>query len=266
MTVTLIGSRAMRLWYADARIPHGDWDYHSPEPVDMELFNQGCLDRHDVFTDPRLGAWTWGTVATADELYTLKISHSHYEIGSPANWDKHASDIVFLERKGCQFLRPLYDVLVPIWKDRYRKNPTNTHQDKEAFFKDAVQRKYDHDSLHKSVAYYDRPLYESYLADGETVKSDWAKFLDLALEDKLKAAREEIYVTALERILIPRDYQGSPSAAYHWALRRTVTSLFKNEWSLFILLHLDTLMMPDCDYVQRHKDNQHKLVLLNGRN
>lgn len=259
MTVTLIGSRAMAIHFPDARTPGDDWDYHGDDP-DSDLDFLGV--RLDVFTDPRLGAWPWGTVATPDELYTLKISHSFWEINGPRTWDKHASDIVFLERKGAKFLRPLYDILLPIWKERYKRNPTNLNQSKDGFFADAVNRKYDHDSLHESVAYGERPLYESILRDGSDVAVDNSKFWAMDHATQIKTVREEIYATALERILIPANYRGSPRAAYHWALRRTATSLFKGEWALFLLLNLDELMVPDCDYTARHLANQHKLRLI----
>lgn len=259
MTLTLIGSRAMERWFHDAREPGDDWDYHTSsnyeDPVLLSLLPQ----RRDIFRDRRLAAWKWDTVASPDELYTIKISHSFWEVNGSRNWDKHAADIVFLSRKGCQFVRPLYDILLPIWKERYRRNPTNTTLQKDEFFNDAVVRKYDHDSLHESVAYYDRPLYESYLADGETVKSDWSKFCELPFETRLQAVREEVYATALERKLIPRNYSGSPGAAYHWALRRTATSLFKGEWALFLMLNLDRLTRPDCKYMQRHLENKDRL-------
>lgn len=255
MTVTLIGSRAMKLWFNDAREPN-DWDWQSDEPVDVEEFNRGAQNQHDIFVDSRLVQWDWGKHATPDELYTMKISHSFWEINGPKNWDKHASDIVFLSRKGAKFLRPLYDILLPIWKDRYKKHVTNTNQDKTSFFADAVVRKYDHDSVHESVAYGDHPLYLDILKDGETVAVDNSKFWAMDHETQLKVCREEIYATALERILIPRNYSGSPGAAYYWALRRTATSLFKGEWALFLMLNLDVLMKPDCKYMQRHIDNK----------
>jgi hypothetical protein len=256
--ITVIGSRAMKIWYDDSRAPKGDWDYHSDKPVDPEYF-EGLSGRHDVFVDERLGQWRWKEWANPNELYTLKISHSFWEINGPRSWDKHASDVVFLSRKGAEFIRPLYDIVLPIWKERYRRNPTNTNQSKDKFFADAVVRKYDHDSLHESVAYGDRPLYESILKDGSDVAVDTDKFFRMDLETQLKLVREEIYATALERILIPKDYRGSPGAAYYWALRRTVTSLFKGEWALFLMLHLDRLMRPDYDYVGRHRANMHLL-------
>jgi hypothetical protein len=258
MTVTLIGSQAMRIAFPDSREPK-DWDYHSPKPIRPELLLGDCFD------DERLGAWPWGAIATPDELYTLKISHSFWEINGSREWNKHAADIVFLSRKGAQFLRPLYDIVLPIWKERYARKLTSLNQNKEAFFADAVDRKYDHDSIHRSIAYGERPLYESVLKEGSDVAVDNSKFWAMDFETQLKLVREEIYTTALERKLIPGNYQGSPGVAYNWALRRTATSLFKGEWALFLILNLDRLMRPDCNYLQRHLDNQH-LLIQNGEN
>jgi hypothetical protein len=255
--ITLTGSQAMRLWFDDSRLPNGDWDYISDNPTAMLMKGPGL--RIDVMTDERFGAWNWGNVATPDELYTLKISHAFWEIHGPRNWDKHAADIVFLSRKGAKFLRPLYDIVLPIWKEKYKRNTVNLNQSAKDFFSDAVNRKYDHDSLHESIAYGDRPLYESVLREGSDVAVDNAKFWAMDHETQIKMVREEIYATALERILIPRNYKGSPTSAYVWALRRTATSLFKGEWALFLMLNLDELMRPDCDYMRRHINNKHKL-------
>lgn len=259
--LTLIGGRAMRHWFNDARDdPKADWDYHSPIPHDGK--HPIREDRLDIFVDPRLAAWDWGPVATPDELYTMKISHSFWEINGPQSWDKHAADIIFLERKGAKFIRELYDILLPIWKERYKRNPTNLEQNASMFFDDAVVRKYDHDSLHHSVAYYDRPLFEQILRDGSDVAVDNKKFWAMDFDTQIKLVREEIYATALERIVIPRDYDVSPRWAYHWAVRRTATSLFKGEWALFLMRHLDLLMKPDINYVQRHLDHADRLIPL----
>lgn len=264
--LTLIGSRAIKHHFPDFRdVTNRDWDWHADEDIaDTEFM----VDTHnDMFIDDRLAAWPWGMVATPDELYTLKCSHLAYEINGPREWDKHAADVVWLERKGCRFLRPLYDVVQPIWRERYKPSPTKlAGASKAGFFADAVVRKFDHDSLHASVAYLDRPMYESVLKDGSEVDCSWEKFEALHLQQQLWLCREEVFVTALERILIPADYKGSPRAAYHWALRRTITSLFKGPWSLFVVLHLDELMDPKCDYLQRHRSNRDRLIPLGGTN
>jgi hypothetical protein len=260
--ITLIGSRAMRHWFPDAREPKGDWDWqcaHSPRE-DEKTFLGVVAGRNDVFVDARIAAWEWDSVATPSELYTMKISHGYWDING--SWDKHAADIVFLQRKGAQFIPELHDLLLGIWKDLYAKNPISLDKTAKEFFTDHVVKKYVHDTVHESVAYHDRPWFESYLKEGSEVLVDNAKFWSLPLESKLEAVREELYVIALERVLIPKDYKGSPGLAYRWALRRTATSLFKGRWATFLLLNLDALGRPDCDFVARHKANAHRLVLM----
>lgn len=256
-----IGSRAIKHWFPDFREPRGDWDWWVKEEGDRKISAPGTVDK---LVEPRLwDGWTWGRVATPDELYTMKISHIYWEIGgSTRNWDKHAADIVFLERKGCQFLPELHDILFPLWQERYRPHRTNLNQTKDKFFQDAVVRKYDHDSLHDTVSYHPYPLYRVILREGSEVDCDWNLFQRLQKYDQLNLLREEVYVTALERILIPRDYTGSPTAAYYWALRRCITSLFRGVWATEFALNLDALMRPDVNYVQRHLSRRELLTPL----
>jgi hypothetical protein len=83
----------------------------------------------------------------------------------------------------------------------------------------------------------------------------------LSHEDLVKLFREEVYATALERIVIPKDYRCSPGAAYRWALRRTITSLTKGKSAQFILENFEEFAIPD-DYVSRHLANKSRLVRL----
>jgi len=263
VTVTVIGSRAIKMHFPDFREPTGDWDIQTTTVEEAAFFTDKTIftgDRWDVFTDERLAAWPWGDVATPDELYTMKISHGYWDING--TWNKHAADIVFLQRHGAQFIPELHDILLAIWKDRYPANPISLDKNAKEFFTDHVHYIYVHDTVHESVAYHDRPWFESILKDGSEVLVDNAKFWALPLEDQLELVREELYVIALERVLIPNDYKGSPLGAYRWALRRTATSLFKNKWATFLLLHLDELGRPDVDFVKRHKENAHKLRLM----
>lgn len=247
----LIGSRAMKHWFSDAREPK-DWDYFSNNPATV-----GDKFWHESFP----AGWVDDTrIATPDELYTIKVSHSFWEVRG--KWDRHMHDLLFLQSKGAKFVPEMYDILLPVWKQEHGKKRTNLKQSKDNFFADAVVRKYDHDSLHDSVAYGETPLYESILVEGEDVLTDWNKFLDMDYETQLKLVREEIYATALERILIPSDYLRSPGYAYHWALRRTCTSLFKGKWALWLVLHYQDLHRPDTDYLARHKSRMDRLILL----
>lgn len=253
--ITLIGSQAMRHWFPDSREPH-DWDWLA----DIPGFTLTDGVNNDIFVDERLGAWPFGEIATPDELYTLKISHGYWDLHG--TWDKHADDIVFLKRKGAQFIPELHDILLAVWKDRYSKNQISLDKTAAEFFEDHVPKVYVHDTVHESVAYHDKPWYVSILKDGSEVLVDNKKFWSMDLPDQLDLVREELYVIALERILIPQGYKGSPGRAYRWALKRTAISLFKNKWATFLLLHLDELRRPDVDYVARHKANAHMLRLV----
>ena len=254
MKPVLVGSRAARLHFGDFRKPK-DWDFFSPEKIPSP---EG--ERVESFWHPRLEEYSWGNYATPDELYTIKVSHAFW-----ANrWPKHIQDIAFFQSKGCERIPELYDLLYDIWVEHYGKKRARLRAGTkpEEFFTASVKRKYDHDSLHASVAYYDKPLFNAILRDGEAVAVDRAKFEALPYEDKLRLVREEVYATALERKVIPSNYQDSPLDAYRWALQQTVTSYSKGWFPLFIVENVNALLKPDVDYVVRHIDNADRLILL----
>lgn len=261
--LTLVGSRAMAIHFPEYRrgSSGSDWDFFTDCMVGS---HPDVLEKIDVFEDPQLRLWDWGPVATPDELYTIKISHMFWEVnGSTENWNKHCYDAIFLQRNGAKFLPELYEILFPIWKRVHGGRKAKLRNaSKSGFFKDAVTRKYDHDSLHRSVAYNDKPVYEMILKDGSEVDCSWEKFMELPHEQQIQLCREEIYVTALERILVPNDLRADARRAYHWSLRRVLTSLFTGKWALFVALHLDELFVPDVDYRARHIAGADKLILL----
>lgn len=129
-------------------------------------------------------------------------------------------------------------------------------QGEKGFFEDAVKRVYDHDSLHLSVAYTPgRPIYDECLKDGKSVQMDMAKVWAMPHEKIVQMFREEVYVTALERLVIPSGYRHSPGGAYQWALRRTITSLTKGRSARFLVEHFGEFCKPDVDYVAVHRAN-----------
>lgn len=248
----MIGSKAIKHHFPDFSREPNDTDYFSP--IEIAPKESGV----ESFWHEDLKKWNFGPIATPDELYTIKISHAFWELHG--TWNKHMMDALFLQKKGAKFIPELYDILYPIWEEVHGKKKVNLEAEPEEFFNDKiVKRIYDHDSIHESVAYYDRPLFERILRDNSDVAVDRKKWEALDHEDKLKMVREEVYATALERKLVPNDYQGSPGAAYTWTLRKTITSLTKGWFALFVALNFKDLTKADVDYVQRHKDNAHKL-------
>jgi len=259
MRTLLIGSAAaQRLlpWWRDPK----DWDYFS----DTSLKFAGDPVRRDVFWDDRLTELipeNTARAATLDELYTIKFSHSYWELRN-GSWSKHMMDLVDMKRAGAQLIPAWHDLLYKVWEDLHGKKVVDLTQEAEEFFTDAVKRIYVHDSIHESVAYGDRPIYEECLKDGHSVQMDMAKVWAMPKERQLQMFREEIYVTALERLVIPQNYQCSPGAAYQWALRRTITSLTKGRSAKFLVENFDVLRKPDIDYVKQHLSKSDKLVRL----
>lgn len=251
----LIGSKALSLYP----------DFSERKVKDVDYFTDDKMKSKGVepFYHPSLKDWFKDDerVATLEELYTIKVSHIFWDLKNKS-WDKHACDIMKMQEKNVQLIPDLYNLLYKVWVEVHGSKKANLSQMANNFFNDAVDRKYVHDSIHASVAYYDAPLYERILMDGEEVKVDKSKFEQMSYEDKLKLVREEVYATALERIMIPSNYKYNPRRAYNWALRRTVTSLARGWFALFIVENLRQVWRPDCDYVKRHLDNKDKLILL----
>jgi len=258
-----IGSNALRYWFMEFPREPGDLDIWAPErPAWTETVPDECPI--DLFWDDRLAAIVGDRDRTAepDEILTIKVSHSPWELKN-GSWRKHMHDIVWLQDNGARFIPELYGALYPIWEDRHGKKPVNLNQDSSMFFEDAVQRIYVHDSIHYSVAYNPgHPIYEDVFVDGQDVAMDMKKVWALPFAEQVRLFREEIYATALERWVIPTNYEISPKLAYAMALRKTITSLTKGRSALFMILNYKIFRDPDMDYVQHHLANKHYLERL----
>lgn len=258
MTLLIVGSTALRHWYG----------HQVREPKDLDAFSPSHKLRGDVFWDDAFGAWLAdkpeGAFATPDELITIKASHAYWDLRN-GSWPKHMGDLLFLKKQGASIIPELHDMLRGAWERHYGSKQVDLTQEADVFFQDAVKRIYDHDSIHDSVAYGEKPLYESVLKDGATVQVDMAKVRALDFDDQVRLFREEVYATALERKVIPSDYTCSPRWAYAWALRRTITSLTKGWSAAFIVANYDVFHSPDVDYVARHKSRADRLIPLEGK-
>lgn len=263
----IIGSTAIKHWFPDFPREPKDLDVYSCQ--EAPEYGQGDLAGltwHDAFWHPVMEqfgewagqSWRW---ATPDELYTIKVSHSYWELKN-GSWLKHIEDAAWLKRNGAKLIQSLHDTLYKVWEETHGKKRVSLQMDAMDFFDDAVKRIYVHDSIHDSVAYGDRPLWESVLKDGATVEMDMRKVWALPFEDQVRLFREEVYATALERFVIPSDYRCSPRGAYAKALKKTITSLTKGKSAQFIVENYATFRAPDMDYVQHHLNKKHLLVPL----
>lgn len=232
-------------------------------PKDYDIFSDTPQSGKDTVWHESMASFVGegSRHATLDELYTIKVSHSYWELPN-GSWDKHMSDQVTFKQAGATLIPEMHDTLYKVWEENLGKKKMNLNQDASQFFADAVPRTYDHDSIHYSVAYGDTPLYESVMKDGQSVAMDMKKVWALPFETQVALFREEVYATALERWLIPTDYRFSPRRAYALALRKTITSLTKGKSAQFISEHYDIFRDPDMNYLAQHQSKRDQLIPL----
>lgn len=260
----IIGSTAMSFNFSDFTREPKDLDFFAP-PQQIPAYLAAKVGEvepfwHESWRDTRLERANWD-MATPDELYTIKMSHSYWELKN-GSWDKHMTDMLFLKNHGAKLDMELHKLLYPVWVELHGKKKMNLAQAAGQFFADAVVRIYDHDSIHDSVAYGDRPLYELILKDGETVDIDPDKLWNgLTFEQQVLLFREEIAATALERWMIPTNYKFSPGLAYKLALRKTIVSLTKGRSARFIVDNFAHFMKPH-DYMDLHYAKLDRLLPL----
>lgn len=248
----IIGSTAIKHWYPEFREPK-DLDVICEEKVMTKEVQHYWIPEFEILLENNKDS----TYLDPDLMLALKCSHANWLI----HWDKTMADILFLKRKGHTINKDIYYRLVKGWRKVHgRESAPLKGKTKDEFFSDAVKRIYDHDSIHDAVAFYDEPLFHKIRPSEDSVECAEDLFEKLSHEDKIKLAREEIYVTALERFVIPLGW--SPGKAYMVSLRKFVTTMSSNWMSLFLIENFDELRKNKFDYVQKFKDNTHKLKKL----
>lgn len=252
MKLLVIGSQAIKHHYPD--FPR--------KPKDNDAFYNNKVEGFETFWHPLLEKYVkekegW-QFATPNELYTIKVSHAFWDLHG--TWEKHMHDMMYLKDKGATLIPELYQILYQIWQEVHGKKKAKLNVEAKDFFKKTVKRVYEHDSIHASIAYYKEPLFNKILKDGQQVAVSEEKFNQLPEVDKAKLVREEVYATALERILIPENYKHSPRHAYHLSLKNLITSYSKGWFPLWVVDNYKMLYKPDVDYVQLHISNKRKLI------
>lgn len=239
----IFGSTAAKYWFPDFREPK-DLDIISKDKLMtpeiqyywQESFQYIINNNNDTkYVDPNF-------------LYTIKVSHAAWDI----HWDKTMHDIKFLKNKNCILDKHLYDFLLEEWEILHRNKQINLNKKNEEFFKDDVDRKYDHDWLHNYLAFYEEPLHNKIKVDKSKALCNEHLWNRLSYEDKIKCAMEEIYVVATERY-ISRNI--TPKVSKVKSLKNLITSMTKGWFNLFLIENFDTLLAFDnTHWINKLKD------------
>lgn len=244
---TLFGSRAIKFWFNDFREPN-DYDYITDE----KLKSGNGIEYH-----PNYGVFDeimkFGPIVPPEVSLTLKMSHAFWDV----HWEKTMSDILFLQKKNITYLPNLFDKLKKHWKFYLGNKKVNLNKNNEDFFSDKVSRVIDHDKLHEIVAYGNEPLYKKIKEDQSKAKVEYHLFLSLSEKDKLNLCREEIYVIALERFLIPSRMIIPIQTAYLKAVKQLVTTMTDGFFPEFIILNWKSLYTPsDFEWIKKCKSQK----------
>lgn len=95
----------------------------------------------------------------------------------------------------------------------------------DEFFDDYVVKKYSHDLIHQLVAYYDQPLYTRLQKDPNVVWCSHDLWFALSEEDRDRTVSEEAMTLAIERFMVPKNWDYSPRIAYIKCLERVCTNI-----------------------------------------
>lgn len=177
-------------------------------------------------------------IPTLKTLFAIKQSHIYY----PVKWHKHIRDYhkikLALDNSSTlgagqddKLLDEAKAILTKSAAARFKARQPNLNLSNEEFFERSqgiVKRIYNHDDLHKAVAYHEQPMYMHLKRDQSSAKCEKDLWDLLHYEYKIKAVQEEAFVIALERFIIPNGGEASQEQqqeAFDKALMKICTTL-----------------------------------------
>jgi len=245
----IIGSVATKFWFDDFRTPINDIDILYVGKVNPQmpsyLRNEFNALRIEYQTHSSaeyiLSRKEHGLYMLPDELFTLKVSHAHWDI----KHTKTLHDINFLKNKGCKLDGVMYQRLINTWEETHgSKKQVNLNQTVDKFFDDGVKRVYPHEYLHECVKFNDKPMHEYIRKNPNSVYCSDDLFFKLPLEQQMECALEEILVTAIERKHLTASMQPSTlRAAVIDAHKLLCTSMTKGWFARFLILNSHELLL-----------------------
>ena len=198
-----------------------------------------------VENDPQTIDTSFGKIPNLDILFTIKDSHKFKKFQFSANgfW-KTAMDWHTMKRLGAS-IRPEYQEFHKLrQKETYNYAHPKLNVKKDDFFKDDnIDYKWDHDTIHQSVARFERPAYTYYMEDGAQVNCSKAKFFEVVSQEvRLAGVVEEAAVLAIERSLVPHAGVWTPEYAWRFALSKVASSITSGWFRAFAYDHLPEII------------------------
>lgn len=197
----------------------------------------------------------FGMVPSLDMLFTIKSSHKYLK-NSPHFW-KTVADYHVMKKIGAK-VRPEYEAFLKLReKETYTYAHPKLNQSKDGFFADdGLIYSWDHDTIHQSVARFERPAYTYYMKDGAEVQCDKNKFFALPEEYRLAGVVEEAAVLAIERSLVPHPGVWTPEFAWKFALAKVCSSITSGWFRAYSYDNiLEVLKLYPTDYWKKFQED-----------
>lgn len=227
----LIGSRALAHWNPQFKLKdNADWDIISSRPIDgaewhdRSFLNNSHFDEYAENSDIFDFNGHLVHIMNPTGLSIIKRSHLWRNLG----FQKHITHYhKFMVTRKCYDLHNerLLQERIKLTKAAFPQGNPSLMQSRDAFFDDAVTKKYDHDYLHTLLAYYDAPLYTRLLKTDDLVWCEQDAWHRLSHDDKVKCVAEESYVIAIERFMVPHDWKFPIKLAYLKSVDKVCTTL-----------------------------------------
>lgn len=200
----IIGSVAMKHYFPFFKRESKDLDVVKNK-IHPNKESFGSILRVDFGNIAVLEKWFSDTeYISVDGLYTLKCSHSFWELPNKS-WEKHIFDIQFLKEQGAKLIKPLFDELFLYWSEKHgEREISNTDMSSEDFFNNAINYDVSHDTSHLLLLKHEyfkgqrEPTYMKILKEGADIDVDMRKFELLTENEKFNVVFEECAVMAFE--------------------------------------------------------------------
>lgn len=197
------------------------YDYHIPNSGSTKLIYDFVLNDKNSTTSNSFH------VPSLNVLYTIKMSHRFKKTNRVSEFEKTLSHILLMEKNGAKITDDLKEIYKTRMEETYNYSHPRLNKTKSEFFTDDVPYIYDHDTIHESVKFIDKPMYRYFIIPGQDVLCSKEKFHNLSHQNKLLAVYEEASVLALERSIIPFGItdQDKIKEKFRFALMKVCTSI-----------------------------------------
>lgn len=231
----LIGSRALAYWRKDLILkPETDWDVISDKPLEgTEWHNASFLNNAEMHKYATGHIVNGFQVMSMEGLALIKRSHlwRNLSFGKHiTHYYKYGLWRFFLNNQD-------YENRLRLSYKAFPQAFPKLNQSVADFFDDAITKVYDHDYLHELLAYYDKPLYTKLQKDSRMAWCDKELWYNLSYQDKVRCVAEETKVIAVERFLVPSNWNCNSKLAYLKSLEKVCTTLCSGWFRDFAIDH-----------------------------